>query len=75
MYEELLMNEEGLMKTKNDKIFVGEPVFGDESLLETNLSLLNDAVNRKDNELIKSVLEKTVPTYNRTDNKQAQPVA
>jgi len=75
LYEELLMNEEGLMKTKNDKIFVGEPVFGDESLLETNLSSLNDAVNKKDNELIKSVLERVVPTYKRTDNKQAEPVA
>jgi FlaA1/EpsC-like NDP-sugar epimerase len=63
LYEELLMNEEGLMKTKNNKIFVGEPMFFDEELLEQNLSLLREAVEDGDAEHIKKTLEKVVPTY------------
>ena len=63
LYEELLMDEEGLKTTDNKLIHIGKPIEYDE---ETFLSELNElveaAVNEKDN--IRELVKKLVPTYN-----------
>lgn len=63
LYEELLMNEEGLGKTSHKKIFIGQPTFMDFEELEKNLKILKDAVETKDNNAIVYALETVVPTY------------
>lgn len=63
LYEELLMNEEGLGKTSHKKIFIGQPTFMDFEELEKNLKILKDAVETKDNKAIVYALETVVPTY------------
>ena len=63
LYEELLMNEEGLGKTSHKKIFIGQPTFMDFEELEKNLKILRDAVETKDNDAIVYALETVVPTY------------
>lgn len=63
LYEELLMAEEGLEKTKNEKIFVGKPMFSDIEELRRyfkNLKFLIEYGTEKN--MIKEVM-KLVPTY------------
>lgn len=63
LYEELLMDQEGLEGTKHSKIFVGRPMTIDMSVLEEKLKLLKEAVDSKDNEKIRDIMEEVVPTY------------
>ncbi|MBU5676537.1 polysaccharide biosynthesis protein [Alkaliphilus sp. MSJ-5] len=65
LYEELLMNEEGLSATKNDKIFVGKPFFTDLKLLRRELEILSSILIEDSNE-IKEYMVKIVPTYHKT---------
>ncbi|SNT24128.1 NDP-sugar epimerase, includes UDP-GlcNAc-inverting 4,6-dehydratase FlaA1 and capsular polysaccharide biosynthesis protein EpsC [Anaerovirgula multivorans] len=65
LYEELLMDEEGLESTKHDKIFVGKPVFTDLRLLHRELDILTELLwNEPD--AIKEYMVKMVPTYKKT---------
>lgn len=63
LYEELLMDQEGLEGTKHSKIFVGRPMTIEMPVLEEKLKLLKDAVDSKDNEKIRDIMEEVVPTY------------
>ncbi|OQB12026.1 MAG: UDP-N-acetyl-alpha-D-glucosamine C6 dehydratase [Firmicutes bacterium ADurb.Bin193] len=63
LYEELLMNEEGLQKTNHNKIFVGRPTFFDIKNLNTGLDKLKDAIAYHDEFLVKETLARIVPTY------------
>lgn len=63
LYEELLMEEEGLVNTQHDKIFIGQPIPGDIEELEANLEKLRAAVEAGDNERIKDTVAEVVPTY------------
>ncbi len=63
LYEELLMDQEGLEGTKHNKIFVGRPMTVEMNVLEKNLALLKKAVDSKDNDKIRSIMEEVVPTY------------
>ncbi|KJF25597.1 nucleoside-diphosphate sugar epimerase [Clostridium aceticum] len=65
LYEELLMDEEGLEATKHDKIFVGKPIFTDLKLLHRELNILMELLWGSAEE-IKGYMEKIVPTYKRT---------
>lgn len=65
LYEELLMNEEGLTDTSHNKIFIGQPIDVDRNQLMSYIDELDKAAETNDNELIKSTIEKVVPTYNR----------
>ncbi|MCD8327075.1 MAG: polysaccharide biosynthesis protein [Lachnospiraceae bacterium] len=67
MYEELLMNEEGLQKTANQKIFIGKPIDFDRKLFETQLEGLNAAANDETSD-IRAVIQSIVPTYHYTKN-------
>ena len=62
LYEELLMNEEGLTKTAHSKIFVGQPIDISFDELEDKLHLL-EASLQYDNEKVKEILSQVVPTY------------
>lgn len=62
MYEELLMDEEGLRKTANKMIFIGKPIEFDGMLFEEQLEkLIADARAEKDD--IRADVKAIVPTY------------
>ena len=62
MYEELLMNEEGLKKTANSMIFIGKPIEFDEEVFEMQLEQLISAAKRE-TEDIRARIKEIVPTY------------
>ena len=65
LYEELLMDEEGLIETKHEKIFIGKP--GDFEI-ETIKKLIGELeeISRTDNkEKLRGKLAEVVPTYKR----------
>ena len=62
MYEELLMNEEGLKKTANSMIFIGKPIEFDEEVFEMQLEQLISAAKRE-SEDIRARIKEIVPTY------------
>lgn len=68
MYEELLMSEEGLKATDNDKIFIGNPIgFDDQKFIEDLCSL---EISSKDEYTeIKEIVRDMVPTYKCADIK------
>ena len=68
LYEELLMNEEGLTKTRHAKIFIGAPSDITMEELKPSLDLLRSAAESNDIDTIKSVIEKVVPTYIRNSD-------
>ncbi len=63
LYEELLMNEEGLEKTAHNKIYVGQPIFDSVEELERKLKILEEAVESGDNDTVRTVVAQVVPTY------------
>ena len=63
LYEELLMSEEGLKKTRHSKIFIGSPLDVSMEELKPNLDMLAKAAEHNNIEGIKDVIEKIVPTY------------
>ena len=67
LYEELLMDEEGLTKTAHSKIFIGKPIDITEDELKEKLERL-ESVLHADAETVKDTMAEVVPTYKR--NKQ-----
>lgn len=67
LYEELLMAEEGLKKTKNEKIYIGEPVFIDIDRLKKELNILYAILQKEEEELIGPILKRLVPTYKKPE--------
>ena len=63
LYEEMLMAEEGLIKTANKKIYIGKPTFTDIEELKAQLDLLKKVIEEDDNNLIKRTMAKIVKTY------------
>ena len=63
LYEELLMNEEGLTKTENSMVFIGHPIEFDDQLFFEQLRGLKEYVKDEDNVRIKDHLHEIVPTY------------
>lgn len=62
MYEELLMNEEGLKETANKMIFIGRPIEFDEKVFRSQLvELEREAMD--ENSDIRAAVEKIVTTY------------
>ena len=62
LYEELLMNEEGMQDTPNKLIHIGKPIEFDMAYFEHQLEELYAIANR-DTESIKEVVRMMVPTY------------
>lgn len=72
LYEELLMNEEGLRATSNEKIFVAQPMTLDWDSLCIQLAALEAIAKDGASEEIKYKLAEVVPTYK---SKPAEPHA
>lgn len=66
LYEELLMDEEGLQNTPNRLIHIGKPIDFDEVLFKQQLDDLYEEANRDDID-IKAVVQQIVPTYVRKE--------
>ncbi len=62
LYEELLLADEGIEKTQNDKIFIGKPIVKSREELDADLELLKSVVN-VDAAHIREALKRVVPTY------------
>ena len=62
LYEERLMEEEGLTRTANDKISIGKPIEFDEKKLISMLDKLYDEAYHESEE-IKELVKELVPTY------------
>lgn len=63
LYEELLMDEEGIQKTKNHKIYIGKPISMDINELKEQLSKLRTICDRGSREDVEAMLLKIVPTF------------
>ncbi len=62
LYEELLMDEEGLRKTEHRKIFIGNPINITPEQLKEKLDILSEALE-KGNDATVQALKKVVPTF------------
>lgn len=62
LYEELLMNEEGLEETKHSKIFVGKPGDLEMKDIEEKLDRLKSVLD-DDGDEVKKIVAEVVPTY------------
>ena len=69
MYEELLMSEEGLQKTENEKVFIGTQIDIDEATLEAGLAALKQVSDANDSAGVVKVLQEYVPTFHHQTNK------
>ena len=65
MYEELLMDEEGLKKTDNKMIFIGKPIDFDTEVFEKQLEELILHAKQEDKDIRKEIKD-IVPTYRET---------
>lgn len=68
LFEELLMNEEGLKSTENKKIFIGNQIAIDEETLLSQLSQLRKYAEDNDSEKVVQMLSAIVPTFKHTIN-------
>lgn len=66
LYEELLMNEEGLKETENELIHIGRPIEMDDDWFEQKLEEL-DRVSREESDQIRKLVAEIVPTYEYDD--------
>lgn len=65
LYEELLMDEEGLIQTENEKIFIGKPGEFDINILKENIDELIKVGEEECSESLREKLHEFVPTYAR----------
>ncbi|OJU08357.1 MAG: nucleoside-diphosphate sugar epimerase, partial [Clostridiales bacterium 43-6] len=63
LYEELLMDEEGLTKTAHSKIFIGKPIFCDIVSLTKQLEHLREVTETMDKVKIKEAVAEITGTY------------
>lgn len=64
LYEELLMQEEGLKNTSHSKIFIARPGVYNFYNLKLEIEELLTVASQKDHKLLKEKLREIVPTYN-----------
>ncbi len=62
LFEEMLMDEEGMSETENKLIFIGQPIRFDESELEEGLKKLKQAAYEETDD-IRSIVASLVSTY------------
>lgn len=63
LYEELLMNEEGLTSTENEKIFIGKPDGVNYKNITDDVNRILNAAQINDNEAVIDILHEVVTTY------------
>lgn len=67
LFEELLLDEEGIMSTKHDKILIGKPTFTDYRLLIKSLDELKRIIKEDDDQDLVQYVKHIVPTYKDND--------
>ncbi len=68
LYEEILLNEEGMKKTANKKIFIGKPIELDTEKFHEKLIELKKAALKNDKDGIDKLIAEIVPTFNHMKN-------
>lgn len=68
LFEELLMNEEGLKSTDNKKIFIGNQINIDADDMLSKLHSLRSVAESNNSEMIVELLSELVPTFNHQVN-------
>ena len=69
LYEERLMEEEGLNKTANDRISVAQPIKMEDEPFFESLDVLKDAVYEETGE-VRTMVQRIVPTYKMPKGKE-----
>ena len=72
LYEELLLNEEGITKTDNKKIYIGRPIEFDNDALFRHLKNLYYAAYRNDKPAVEELIAEIVPTFKHATNENAE---
>ncbi len=67
LYEEVLMSEEGLKRTSNDKIRVGKPIDIDEKEFYKELNILKKVACNNQDEKVDLIMKSIVPTFVRRE--------
>lgn len=62
LFEELLMDEEGLQETQNKLIHIGKPIEMDDEWFMEKLAMLED-VTKNETDRIKEIVSEIIPTY------------
>lgn len=68
LFEELLLDEEGILATKHDKIFVAKPLEIDFGKLETDLEELYQVIWNGSDIAVKAFVQELVPNYKEEKN-------
>ena len=68
LYEELLLNEEGITKTDNKKIYIGKPIEFSNGIFFTHLKNLYYAAHKNNKNLVEEIIAEIVPTYHHEIN-------
>lgn len=68
LYEELLMDEEGLTETKHKKIFIGKPSVFDLDSLKVKIDEIMKIAENGNKVMLREKLHEIVPTYNMQKN-------
>lgn len=67
LYEELLMDEEGLTETRNKRIFIGKPISMDYEKFKKGIRKLDEAVWMETDD-VRGMVKELVPGYHYTEN-------
>ena len=67
LYEEVLMDEEGLQKTSNNQIRIGRPIDIDEAEFKKELNILTRVADNDQDEKVDLIMKSIVPTYVRRE--------
>lgn len=67
LYEEVLMEEEGLRRTSNNKIKIGKPIDIDEKEFVKELNILKKVAFNNQDEKVDLIMKSIVPTYVRRE--------
>ncbi|WP_317326664.1 nucleoside-diphosphate sugar epimerase/dehydratase [Turicibacter sanguinis] len=70
LYEELLMDEEGLQQTRNEKIFIGQPGEFDLIQLKSDIQHLLEIATLGETKELKNKIKEVVPTYEEPSHHQ-----
>lgn len=73
LYEELLLNEEGITKTDNKKIYIGKPIELNNEMFFKHLSKLYIAAHRNRKEDVEKLIAEIVPTFHHAANEPSVP--
>lgn len=68
LYEEILLNKEGMKKTANKKIFIGKPIELDTEKFHEKLIELKKVALKNDKDGIDKLIAEIVPTFNHMKN-------